>query len=539
MAAEYPDEAVRIRNLWPIVKTHPELWKEVVALARQGDKAGIQKAEDLARDHTNSSPRLRAIHVGAIAKRAMRRRFLEQQKSDEKITRDALITLADRADTIINRESREGKVPESRYRVAVDALSERNKEAYAAIASGFQTAIRNSVKVGLQHSMANAEAVVRHARRSKESSIIIIDVDELISLTETDPLKQQLTYSMSDSVFKKLFKGALRDTMEAGLFGKGKRVSSRVWDLRGQNMASMKRILAAGITAGDDPATISRAIRGILVQPKTLRGNARAAATPGAGIYRSAYANAMRLTRTETNRAYVLSDTIFAESKSWNLIWQVSTGQREEDECLRQGTLIQTRNGEVEIERIRPGDFVLTHKNKWRCVTKTFKNKTQDGSLIRLRFQEGKNHNREIFCTPNHPILIDGKWIQAGDLKTGCLGTSTPLSRFGRAVHISSDDSDTKQPGFARSSTPVPRLIEKEIIRTSDAFVYNLAVEGDNSYFANGIAVHNCDNLGGREMTPEDFAKKYPVHAQCLCYSILAPRTKFESKMEDTPAELD
>ncbi len=41
----------------------------------------------------------------------------------------------------------------------------------------------------------------------------------------------------------------------------------------------------------------------------------------------------MRLTRTETNRAYLMSDTLYADEKGWNLIWTVSTGAREEDEC--------------------------------------------------------------------------------------------------------------------------------------------------------------------------------------------------------------
>ncbi len=385
MPAELPEDAVRIRNLYPVMKCDRAVWKRIIALCRSGEASDVAAAEDLARACTEKTPRTRAMHIGALRKRIMRRAFLVQQKKDEAPTLDALKTLADRVDTILNRESRNGVIPQSRYRAAAEAIVGRNKETYAEIAKNFQASLRSAVKVGLLHSMRNAEAVVAHASGKTteaewadlEASYRSGGADVVVPLDEADPLRQQLTYAPSSSVFKKLFKGALKDTMTAGLFG-GKRVSTRVWDLRDGNAAQMKRILAAGIARGDDPATISRAIRGILVQPKTLRGNARRDATPGAGIYRSAYANAMRLTRTETNRAYILSDTLFAEDKGWNLIWTVSTGQREEDEC---------------------------------------------------------------------------------------------------------------------------------------------------------------DDLGGREMTPEEFADNYPVHPNCLCYSVLAPKTEFNSALSDTPSE--
>ncbi|MBS3927775.1 MAG: hypothetical protein KGZ65_04205 [Sphingomonadales bacterium] len=385
MPADLPDDAIRIRNLYPVMKCDRSVWKRIIALCRKGDEASVSAAEDLAKACTSRTTRTRALHIGALRKRVMRRAFLVQQKRDEHVTADALRTLADRADTILNRYGKTGAIPSNRYPSIVRDLSDRNKEAYATIAQGFQAALRAAVKVGLSHSMQNAEAVVAHAR-GKTTEQEWADLELVyrsgcyvyVPLDEADPLNQQLTYAPSSNVFKKLFKGALKDTMTAGLFGKSKRVSSRVWDLRGQNMAQMKRLVSGGIARGEDPATISRAIRGLLVQPKTLRGAARADATPGAGSYRSAYANAMRLTRTETNRAYILSDTIFADKKGWNLIWQVSAGQREEDEC---------------------------------------------------------------------------------------------------------------------------------------------------------------DDLGGKEMTPEEFADNYPQHPQCLCYSILAPKTEFDSPLSDTPAD--
>jgi len=535
LPVELPDDAVRIRNLYPICKIDSAMWKRIIELTRDADKASVAEAEALAKAHMTCSPRNRALHVGAVRKRGLRRSFLAAQKRGEVSFNSPLRDLSDRATGILVRSGKGGIIPPARYPAIVEALTDANHEAYKQIASSFRAQLRGSVKLGLKDSMKNAEAVVANAkaRRARESELdnlpsadrdlVRIALDEgagevdylddddadLVHLGEANPLAQTLTYSANSSVFKKLFKGALRDTMTAGLFGDNK-ISARVWDLRGGNMAQMKRMLASGIAAGDDPATISRDIRGILIQPNTLRGNARAAARPGAGVYRSAYANALRLTRTETNRAYILSDTIFADDKGWNLIWVVSTGQREFDECLKTGTLIRTIDGDVNVEDVREGDLVLTHKNRWQKVIRTFKNKNQARSLIRLCFRAEKNRIHEIFCTPNHPFLIDGEWIAASDLQTGFVGTVL---------------------------TSTATLVKKETVAYEDEFTYNLAVEGDNSYFANGIAVHNCDALGGKEMTPGEFADKYPVHSQCLCFSTLAPKKEFDSVFSDTPAD--
>lgn len=333
MPAELPDEAVRIRNLYPILKTDRAGWKRVIELTRKGGKSDIADAEALALAHTRKSPRNHAMHTGAIRKRIMRRTFLMAQKRGEQPIQNSLRALADRAAGIVTREARAGVLPAGRYGAVIASLTEANKETYKEIARTFQAQLRGSVTIGLKHSMQNAKAVVDHVRAAREGVDYLDDVEEdLVHLDEADPLKQKVLYSPSSDFFKRLFKGALKDTMKAGLFG-DTGVSSRVWDLRGQNMAQMKRMISSGIARGDDPATISRDIRGILIQPKTLRGAAFDSSRPGVGVYRSAYQNAMRLTRTETNRAYVLSDTIFADEKGWNLIWTVSTGQREEDEC--------------------------------------------------------------------------------------------------------------------------------------------------------------------------------------------------------------
>lgn len=141
-----------------------------------------------------------------------------------------------------------------------------------------------------------------------------------------DPMRQTIDYNVDDSIFQKIFKGSLKQTMQAGLFG-DTGISNRVWDLRDQNFLVIKRIVSNGIAGGKSAQDIAGDLTDLLSSPD---GTDEAV---GQGIYRSAYKNAMRLIRTETNRAYGSAGALFAAQKDWNVIWHVSDGQREEDEC--------------------------------------------------------------------------------------------------------------------------------------------------------------------------------------------------------------
>lgn len=102
-------------------------------------------------------------------------------------------------------------------------------------------------------------------------------------------------------------------------------LADTVWKISKQARAEMEIHLGVGIVNGDGAAVISRRIRQYLNNPTALfrrvrdsKGNliasqAMLANAPGQGVYNSAFKNAMRVARTETNMAYLLSD---------NLRWQ-------------------------------------------------------------------------------------------------------------------------------------------------------------------------------------------------------------------------
>lgn len=104
----------------------------------------------------------------------------------------------------------------------------------------------------------------------------------------------------------------------------GLKLSERVWNLNSNNMHQLKKIVSSGILQGKSAASISRDIRGYLLRPETLRGRARDLLRPGTGVYRSAYKNAMRVTRTETANAYLYGQIETAKKMGANLEWRLS-----------------------------------------------------------------------------------------------------------------------------------------------------------------------------------------------------------------------
>lgn len=350
-----PPALVELRMRYPAVRSDPS-YKGIYALAKEGTKEALEKAEALARAASLGTPRARAAHYGALKRRALRRGFLARQARNELPVKRALAELGDRVGGLLARHARGGALRPARLNAVMADVAAANKLAYRDVARLFNADLRGSVRQGLKDAMLAAAQGVAYAKTREGEAPPEVDEALALQLLEADPLRQKLKYAADSTVFQKLFKGALRQTMTAAMFGE-EGVSPAVWNLRDQNLSNLRRLVASGIANGDDPASISRAIRGLLVQPKTLRGRARAEAAPGPGVYRSAYANAMRLTRTETNRAYVNADVLFAEEKGWMMKWQTSAGHREEDEC-----------DELAGDEYTPEDFADKYPQHPQCL---------------------------------------------------------------------------------------------------------------------------------------------------------------------------
>jgi len=87
---------------------------------------------------------------------------------------------------------------------------------------------------------------------------------------------------------------------------------------------------------------------------------------------------------------------------------------------------IFTSKGWKKIGDISVNDLVLTHKNRFRKVTKLIRTPKQlpEVSTIEFEFTEKRGGKKKHMCeeltlTSNHPVLVNGKWIDAGKINIG------------------------------------------------------------------------------------------------------------------------
>ena len=144
--------------------------------------------------------------------------------------------------------------------------------------------------------------------------------------------------------------------------------------------------------------------------------------------------------------------------------------------CFPYDVFITTSKGKRWIRDIEIGDLVWTHRGRYKKVTKVHSRKYK-GNLVKINY----GFYNELSMTSEHPVYIWYKgWIEAKMLKFG----------------------DWIKGGKKRKY----RIIRIERI-PFEGMVYNLSVEEDESYIANGIVVHNCSLLPITQFDVEDEVK--------------------------------
>lgn len=154
--------------------------------------------------------------------------------------------------------------------------------------------------------------------------------------------------------------------------------------------------------------------------------------------------------------------------------------------CFPSGTLVLSKDGYVPIENIKVGDYVLTHKGRFKKVLNV------GGRIAKTIIVKGNGHHG-LETTHNHPFyvvtLVDGKltepqWIRADSIKGKYW--ATPLSEL--------NTFDNFVPDFIEYGCAWGKV--DSIIETNEEKqVYNIEVEEDNSYVVENKIVHNCQSL--------------------------------------------
>jgi len=162
--------------------------------------------------------------------------------------------------------------------------------------------------------------------------------------------------------------------------------------------------------------------------------------------------------------------------------------------CFPAGVLVLTRRGLLPIEEVVVGDEVVSHLGRWQPVVRVG---SKIAPTLRLK---GQGHPG-LVTTEEHPFwasavgadltLSPQEWVPAKDMKGRLWAqlTSIPAEakrdyeqvchRMGPVLH------NGYRMGLVRECAPTG----------NEERVYNIEVEGDHSYTADGIIVHNCQDL--------------------------------------------
>lgn len=148
--------------------------------------------------------------------------------------------------------------------------------------------------------------------------------------------------------------------------------------------------------------------------------------------------------------------------------------------CLTGDTKITMYDGGKEIKDIKVGDYVLTHKNRLDKVIAS--KKTGYKQIF-----EVETTKATIKCTSNHKFYTcrkdnDLEWIEAKDLLDGDY------------LAFVSKENDIYEIEW------IPFLSYTDLGYKD--YVYDIEVEHDHSFVANGVIVHNCTDLSlaGKQM---------------------------------------
>jgi hypothetical protein len=86
--------------------------------------------------------------------------------------------------------------------------------------------------------------------------------------------------------------------------------------------------------------------------------------------------------------------------------------------CFPAGTMVDSPNGQIPIETLKPGDRVFSAVGEDRVLANS---SHLSPSLLRVKTKDG----RQIVCTPNHPFLTQFGWKKACEVDEGCYLVST------------------------------------------------------------------------------------------------------------------
>lgn len=132
--------------------------------------------------------------------------------------------------------------------------------------------------------------------------------------------------------------------------------------------------------------------------------------------------------------------------------------------CHPAGTLIETAEGQIPIEILRPGMAVVSHKGVLRHVTHAWHD-SSSSELITITTADG----RSVTATPNHPFLLSsGAWARAESIQLGDDLVCVDVDSRSILNHLHSDQRPPETAKkrllvrilglFSRAGVPIPAI---------------------------------------------------------------------------------
>jgi hypothetical protein len=323
-------EQVHSKNVKQVLRSYPasigsKNWPEIMRLADKDLDAALELA---ARGEVNKN--VAARNAVARRMRLARAPLFVRLNDAEKEIRTLFSNEANAMYEFVLRHGDSiGKIPRINMRVRLMGMvvkKELKRIIYALIKDSAKMGFKNAGEALLPIFKDNRESF-KGAEENLYTDRLLFEAKLSVSLNATlasrDPRAKTSTAKWSKKQSQ-----VIRNIAKKNLAGQT--FSERVVDLSSRAEADLRRIIASKISQGESPFSIAKTVKKY-VAPY----NADVDAQVGPGLYKNPFSNAMRIARTETNRAYAKASAEFAKGKTWlkGLMVTLSPAHEDEDVC--------------------------------------------------------------------------------------------------------------------------------------------------------------------------------------------------------------
>jgi hypothetical protein len=321
---------------------------------------------------------------------------------------------------------------------AAYALAAEAVEAAFADASGLAAERLSSINTQLAQATATiAESLLAEVPAVVSAGQSLYGAIDAELLGDLFAGSEAVTRTGIENMIVRINQRLIADTVNR-MYQDGYTLSSKCWEIGGDYQTQITRLINSGIAQGKSTADIARSIGDYTKGGIGSLDKAYTSAKYGDVVVKNVDWRALRLVRTELGASMKIGAVMQGEQNpgcTGEYDWlRINTAQHSclcpdlaagspykaadvpsqpHPNCHPAGTMVLTPSGEVPIESLVPGDFVISHDGTVQAITHCWKTK-HDGELLEL-ISDG----RKIQATPGHPFLIGDDWVLAHDIKPG------------------------------------------------------------------------------------------------------------------------